>query len=382
MRRRMLDFGLGFFSEHAANVSARACRPVRLRRCRRRRRHGAARRHPAKPPAFSDDRVSWRFNAAIFSNWARARRWARADRHGALPRPTSRSSCEYSKRRPTARIGAHARTTTYFASGASTPTSCPWAAVQRSLWCNSVVRPTSGRAASFPRTPPILARHRGHHRGIIEQPADVFLLVKKKSCRFSDRARSNGKILGGDATNDISVTSTGPRPRTSTAATENRCARFELRQPEQLGALDGPADRCGRSQTARSRQPRWTGRFRKIGTLLDAFGAAFPALVLGRGHRRLPCQKEDVVDGFVAGLTEASKFTNAHPSETSISLRASPAKTQRCSRVALRSTTARRLRGRLPSWTSASKPAFSTKPSNPTGLLASSVPLSRNHAPR
>ena len=210
---------------------------------------------------------------------------------------------------------------------------------------------------------------------------DAFLLVKKESPVQSARDL-NGKIIGGDATNDISVTAT--RAWMDLHGGDGKSLRsVELRQPEQLGALD-----AGRIDAVVLKPPYLTaamdsGKFRKIGTPLDAIAPRF-LLSCWVATVDYIAKNKDVVDAFVAGLTEASKFTNAHQAATLDLVAGFTGQDAAVLARGLRSTTAETValsdfQGPLDF---GFKTGFIDKTFDVTGLLASSVPLSRTPTPR
>jgi NitT/TauT family transport system substrate-binding protein len=210
---------------------------------------------------------------------------------------------------------------------------------------------------------------------------DAFLLVKNESPIKTARDL-NGKILGGDAANDISVTAT--RTWMDQHGGDGKSLKsVELRQPEQLGALD-----AGRIDAVVLKPPYLTaamdsGKFRKIGTPLDAIAPRF-LLSCWVATVDYIAKNKETVDAFVAGLTEASRFTNAHQAETLPLVAAFTGQDATVLARGLRSTTAETValadfQGPLDF---GYKNGIIDKTFDVTGLLASSVPLSRNPTPK
>jgi NitT/TauT family transport system substrate-binding protein len=211
--------------------------------------------------------------------------------------------------------------------------------------------------------------------------ADAFLLVKKDSPIQSARDL-NGKIIGGDATNDVSVTST--RVWMDQRGGDGKTLRsVELKQPEQLGALD-----AGRIDAVVLKPPYLTtamdsGKFRKIGTPLDAIAPRF-LLSCWVATADYIAKNKDTVDAFVAGLTEASRFTNANQAATLDLVAGFTGQDAAVLSRGIRSTTAETV-----ALADFQKPldfgfknGIIDKTFDLSGLLASCVPLSRTPIPR
>lgn len=142
---------------------------------------------------------------------------------------------------------------------------------------------------------------------------DGFLLVRKDS-PIHEARDLNGKILGGDAVNDIGVVST--RAWVDQHGGDGKSLRtVELKQTEQLEALD-----AGRIDAVTLKPPYLTvaqesGKYRVLGTPYDAVAPLF-LLSCWVATADYIAKNPDIVNGFVAGLTEAARYTNAHEAET------------------------------------------------------------------
>jgi NitT/TauT family transport system substrate-binding protein len=142
---------------------------------------------------------------------------------------------------------------------------------------------------------------------------DGFLLVRKDA-PIHEARDLNGKILGGDAVNDIGVVST--RAWVDQHGGDGKSLRtVELKQTEQLEALD-----AGRIDAVTLKPPYLTvaqesGKFRVLGTPYDAVAPLF-LLSCWVATADYIAKNPDIVNGFVAGLMEAARYTNAHEAET------------------------------------------------------------------
>ena len=142
---------------------------------------------------------------------------------------------------------------------------------------------------------------------------DGFLLVRKDA-PIHEARDLNGKILGGDAVNDIGVVST--RAWVDQHGGDGKSLRtVELKQTEQLEALDS-----GRIDAVTLKPPYLTvaqqsGKFRVLGTPYDAVAPLF-LLSCWVATVDYIAKNPDIVKGFVAGLMEAARYTNAHEAET------------------------------------------------------------------
>lgn len=142
---------------------------------------------------------------------------------------------------------------------------------------------------------------------------DGFLLVRKDSPIHEPRDL-NGKILGGDSVNDIGVVAT--RAWLDQHGGDDKSLRtVELKQTEQLEALD-----TGRIDAVTLKPPYLTvaqdsGKYRVLGTPYDAVAPLF-LLSCWVATTDYIAKNPDIVNGFVAGLMEAARYTNAHEAET------------------------------------------------------------------
>lgn len=142
---------------------------------------------------------------------------------------------------------------------------------------------------------------------------DGFLLVRKDAPIY-DARDLNGKILGGDAVNDIGVMAT--RAWVDQHGGDGKSLKtVELRQPEQLAALDS-----GRIDAVTLKPPYLTlaqesGKCRVLGTPYDAVAPLF-LLSCWVATADYIAKNPDIVNGFAAAMLEAARYTNAHEAET------------------------------------------------------------------
>jgi ABC-type nitrate/sulfonate/bicarbonate transport system substrate-binding protein len=142
---------------------------------------------------------------------------------------------------------------------------------------------------------------------------DAFLLVRKDSSIAHPRDL-NGKIVGGDAANDIAMVAT--RTWLDQHGGDGKTLKtVDLNSAAQLASLE-----AGRIDAAVLKPPFLTkamesGNFRQIGTPYDAVGPRF-LLSCWVATADYIAKNTDIVNGFVAGLTEAAKITNANQNST------------------------------------------------------------------
>jgi NitT/TauT family transport system substrate-binding protein len=170
--------------------------------------------------------------------------------------------------------------------------------------------------------------------------ADALLVVRKDSPIGAARDL-NGKILGADSTTDL--TSTATRAWLDLHGGDGKSLRsVELKQTEQIAALD-----AGRIDAVVLKPPFLTvaldsGKFRSIGTPLDAVGPHF-LLSCWVATADYIAKNPDVVSGFVAGLAEAARYTNAHQAVTTAMVAAFSGQDAAVLARGIRSTTAESL---------------------------------------
>jgi NitT/TauT family transport system substrate-binding protein len=143
--------------------------------------------------------------------------------------------------------------------------------------------------------------------------ADSLLLVKKDSPIKTARDL-NGKILGVDAIKDVYSVATQAWV-TQQGGDGNSVRPVELKPTEQLSALD-----TGRIDAAVFKTPFVTvaldtGKFRVFGKPLDAIAPHF-LLSCWVANEDYITKNPAIVSGFVAAMTEAAHYTNAHQAET------------------------------------------------------------------
>jgi len=142
---------------------------------------------------------------------------------------------------------------------------------------------------------------------------DAFLLVRKDS-PIKTATDLNGKIVGGDSPDGVSVVAV--RAWLDQHGADGKSIRaLELKQTEQVEALD-----LGRIDAVILKAPYLTialdsGKFRVLGTPYDAFGAR-SLLSCWVATADFVAKNPDVVKGFVAGLSEAARYTSAHEDQT------------------------------------------------------------------
>jgi NitT/TauT family transport system substrate-binding protein len=143
--------------------------------------------------------------------------------------------------------------------------------------------------------------------------ADAFLVVQKDS-PINVARDLNGKTLGSDAIKDTFSTAT--RAWVDLHGGDGSSLReLELKPTEQVAALD-----AGRIDSVVLKSPFLqaalaTGKFRVLGKPLDAIGPRF-LLSCWVASVDYITKNPDVVAGYQAALSEASKYTNAHQSQT------------------------------------------------------------------
>jgi len=143
--------------------------------------------------------------------------------------------------------------------------------------------------------------------------ADTLLLVQKDSPIRAARDL-NGKTIGVDAVKDVNGTAT--RAWMDLHGGDGKTLRLvELRPPEQLSALD-----TGRIDSVVLKPPFLTlalqsGKFRVLGQPLDAIAPRF-LLSSWVSSADFIAKNPDVVNAFVAALTEAAHYTNADQAAT------------------------------------------------------------------
>jgi len=143
--------------------------------------------------------------------------------------------------------------------------------------------------------------------------ADSLLLVPKDSPIRAARDM-NGKTIGVDAVKDVNGTAT--RAWLDLHGGDGSTLRLvELRPAEQLTALD-----TGRIDATMLKPPFLTAalasrKFRVLGTPLDAIAPRF-LLSCWVASADFVAKNPDVVNAFVAGLTEAARYTNANQAAT------------------------------------------------------------------
>lgn len=142
---------------------------------------------------------------------------------------------------------------------------------------------------------------------------DTWLLVAKDSPLHTP-ADLNGKIMGADAPTDIYVSSV--RVWMDAHGGDGKSLRpVELKATEQLAALN-----AGRIDLVVLKPPYLTvamqsGKVRVLGKPLDVIAPRF-LLSCWVATVDFIAKNPEIVKGFVAALTESSRYTNAHPAET------------------------------------------------------------------
>jgi NitT/TauT family transport system substrate-binding protein len=142
---------------------------------------------------------------------------------------------------------------------------------------------------------------------------DAFLLVRNDS-PFRAPRDLNGKIIGGDAVNDIGIAAT--RAWLDQHGGDGKSLRtVEVKPIEQLEALD-----AGRIDMATLKPPYLTlaqksGKFRVLGAPYDAIAPLYLVSCWVATVDYI-AKNPDIVNGFVAGVMEAARYTNAHQAET------------------------------------------------------------------
>jgi len=143
--------------------------------------------------------------------------------------------------------------------------------------------------------------------------ADSLLLVRKDSPIQTARDL-NGKILGVDAVKDVYSVAT--QAWVDQHGGDGQSLKpVELKPTEQLEALD-----TGRIDAAVFKTPFLTvaldtGKFRLLGKPLDAIAPHF-LLSCWVATADYIAKNPEIVSGFVAALTEAARYTNAHQAAT------------------------------------------------------------------
>jgi NitT/TauT family transport system substrate-binding protein len=142
---------------------------------------------------------------------------------------------------------------------------------------------------------------------------DQWLVVRKDSS-IRTAADLNGKIVAGDAPNDIGTVSV--RIWVDRNGGDGKSLRMtELSPREQLAAIDQ-----GRIDTAALKPPYLTaamqsGRFRVIGKPLDAVAPHF-LFSCWIATNDYITKNPDTVKAFADALSESARYTNAHQAET------------------------------------------------------------------
>jgi NitT/TauT family transport system substrate-binding protein len=142
---------------------------------------------------------------------------------------------------------------------------------------------------------------------------DAFLLVRKDAPIRVPRDL-NGKIIGGDSVGDIGVMAT--RAWLDQHGGDGKSLRtVELKPTEALAALD-----AGRIDMATLKPPylagaQKSGNFRVLGAPYDAIAPLYLVSCWVATVDYI-AKNPDIIYGFVAGLTEAAHYTNAHQDET------------------------------------------------------------------
>jgi len=142
---------------------------------------------------------------------------------------------------------------------------------------------------------------------------DTFLLVQKDAPIQTARDL-NGKTLGSDAVGDFNSTAT--RAWLDQHGGDGKSLRvIELKSSEQITSLD-----AGRIDAVVLKPPFLTtalaaGKFRVLGRPLDAVGERF-LLSSWVSSVDFITKNPEVVNRFVAGLTEAARYTNANQAAT------------------------------------------------------------------
>ncbi len=226
---------------------------------------------------------------------------------------------------------------------ASLPTSFRWAAAPRSL------RRCSGSAefGSGSIWPVFQAYSRGIPLRIIA-PASLYLsshpdalLVVRKDSPIRTPRDLNGKVVGADSATDLPSMAT--RAWLDQRGGDGKSLRaVELKQTEQVAALD-----AGRIDAVVLKPPFLTvaldsGKFRSIGTPLDAVGPRF-LLSCWVATADYIAKNPDVVGGFVAALAEAARYTNANQAATTAMVAAFSGQDAAVLARGIRSTTAESL---------------------------------------
>ena len=143
--------------------------------------------------------------------------------------------------------------------------------------------------------------------------SDTLMLVQKDAPIHAPRDL-NGKVMGADAPNDIYVTSV--RAWLDANGGDGKSLHtIELNAAQQLAALNG-----GRIDAAVLKPPFLTvaldsGKFRVLGKPLDVIAPRF-LLSCWVASEDYIAKNADTVTGFVAGLTEAARYTNPHQDQT------------------------------------------------------------------
>jgi NitT/TauT family transport system substrate-binding protein len=142
---------------------------------------------------------------------------------------------------------------------------------------------------------------------------DAFLLVRADGPIRVPRDL-NGKIIGGDSVADIGVMAT--RAWLDQHGGDGKSLRtVELKPTEALAALE-----AGRIDMATLKPPylaaaQKSGKFRVLGAPYDAIAPLYLVSCWVATVDYI-AKNPDVVNGFVAGLTEAARYTNTHQDET------------------------------------------------------------------
>ena len=143
--------------------------------------------------------------------------------------------------------------------------------------------------------------------------ADALLLVQKDTPIKTGRDL-NGKTIASDAVKDVNGTAT--RAWVDLNGGDGKSLKLiELRPIEQLAALDS-----GRIDAVVLKPPYLTtalnsGKFRAIGKPLDAIAPHF-LLSCWVASADYIAKNPDLINGFVSGLLEAARFTNANQGAT------------------------------------------------------------------
>jgi NitT/TauT family transport system substrate-binding protein len=142
---------------------------------------------------------------------------------------------------------------------------------------------------------------------------DGFLLVRKDS-PIKTASDLNGKIVGGDSPEGISIVAL--RAWLDQHGGDGSSIRpLELKQTQQLEALD-----AGRIDAVILKPPYLTvaqesGKFRAIGTPYDSIAPRY-LLSCWVATADFIAKNPDVVKAFVGGLAEAARYANTHQDQT------------------------------------------------------------------